>query len=160
MEAVEERKGVVALIAVVLVVVTLALYWQVGGHELTNVDDRLYVSQNEQVLSGLTSESIAWAFTDRSSGNWHPLTWLSLMLDCQLFENKSRNRGLADRHASVATRILLRFVVCVVTTIMPENRIRVVLFYSIFLDVFERRKTYSTGTNYLTVPSSRLRRAP
>jgi len=115
METIKEQRRAVWLVAAALVVVTAALYWQVGGHELTNVDDRLYVSENEQVLSGLTTESIAWAFTDRSTGNWHPLTWLSLMLDCQLFENTSAATHLTNLLLHLANTLLLFHVLRLMT---------------------------------------------
>lgn len=50
-----------------------------------NYDDPLYVSANQQVLKGLTVEGIVWAFTTIYAANWHPLTWISHMLDVQLF---------------------------------------------------------------------------
>ncbi|MBN1104206.1 MAG: tetratricopeptide repeat protein [Deltaproteobacteria bacterium] len=68
-----------------LVVLTLAVYWQVQGHEFLVWDDYEYVVDNPHVRSGLTLENIAWAFTSSYASNWHPLTWLSHMLDCELY---------------------------------------------------------------------------
>jgi len=73
------------LIAAVLALVTLALYWNVLGHQFLNYDDPDYLTQNPMVQRGLTAEGIRWAFTAPVSSNWHPLTLLSLMLDVQLF---------------------------------------------------------------------------
>ena len=73
------------LIAAVLALVTLALYWNVLGHQFLNYDDPDYLTQNPMVQRGLTGEGIRWAFTAPVSSNWHPLTILSLMLDVQLF---------------------------------------------------------------------------
>jgi Flp pilus assembly protein TadD len=64
---------------------TLVIYWQAHSFDFINYDDIYYVSQNDHILSGLTIENITWAFTTNLTANWHPLTWLSLMLDCQLF---------------------------------------------------------------------------
>lgn len=70
---------------VVLLVMLGAIYWPVVGHDFVNFDDRSYVADNEQVLSGLTPASIWWALTTGEMSNWHPLTWLSLQLDSQLY---------------------------------------------------------------------------
>jgi tetratricopeptide (TPR) repeat protein len=63
----------------------LCVYWQVGGHAFVNFDDDIYVSENPIVLRGLTLEGVRWAFTTFHASNWHPLTWLSHMLDVELF---------------------------------------------------------------------------
>jgi len=70
---------------------TLCLYWPVGRHDFVNYDDSDYVTANTHVQGGLTWENIAWAFTTGHASNWHPLTWLSHMLDCQCF---GQNAGL------------------------------------------------------------------
>lgn len=64
---------------------TWGVYWQVQSHDFVNFDDETYISQNPNVLGGVTRESIPWAFSTFRTGNWHPLTWMSLMLDAQLF---------------------------------------------------------------------------
>ncbi len=68
-----------------LFVLAVAPYLQTLSHDFVNFDDGSYVSENLLVRQGLTSSNIAWAFTVFWAGNWHPLTWLSHMLDCQLF---------------------------------------------------------------------------
>jgi Tfp pilus assembly protein PilF len=67
-----------------LVVATLAVYWQVRGFEFVDYDDGMYVTANPHVQSRLTWDSVKWAFTAHD-GYWYPLTWLSHMLDWQLF---------------------------------------------------------------------------
>ena len=74
-----------ALICLLLAVVTLGVYWQVHGFGFVNLDDTDYVTENPMVKRGLTFGGIVWAFTHFHSSNWHPLTWISHMLDCQLF---------------------------------------------------------------------------
>ena len=71
--------------AALLVLVTIALYWPATGHEFVNYDDKQYVLDNTHVISGLTLENARWAFGNGYAANWHPVTWLSHMLDCQLF---------------------------------------------------------------------------
>jgi tetratricopeptide (TPR) repeat protein len=68
-----------------LIVITLAVFGQVARFDFVNFDDPKYVAQNRHVLDGLSRESVAWAFTTTYFSNWHPLTWISYMLDAQLF---------------------------------------------------------------------------
>jgi hypothetical protein len=79
------NKRYVLLIYAALVLFTAGVYLQVRGHEFVCLDDMMYVVENEQVLKGITYESFIWAFTTAHYGNWHPLTWLSHMLDCEFF---------------------------------------------------------------------------
>jgi tetratricopeptide (TPR) repeat protein len=78
----EKRNLVLALL---LVVATLALYNPVVHHPFVNFDDDRYVTDNIHVRAGLHWDTIKWAFTSFDEANWHPLTWLSHALDCQLF---------------------------------------------------------------------------
>jgi len=68
-----------------LIVCTLAVYWQVINHGFLNFDDGQYVTENAEVQSGLTLHGLQWAFTTTYTTNWHPLTWLSHMLDAELY---------------------------------------------------------------------------
>jgi tetratricopeptide (TPR) repeat protein len=72
--------------ALVLVLAcTFAVYAPVLRHGFVEWDDPTYVTENEHVRSGLNANGIAWAFTSTGTSNWHPLTWLSHMLDVQLY---------------------------------------------------------------------------
>jgi hypothetical protein len=72
------------MVYVVLVLVTLAVYWQVNRHDFVNIDDDRYVTQNTQVLSGITKDAVRWALTTTDvDGMWHPLSWLSFLFDHQ-----------------------------------------------------------------------------
>jgi len=68
-----------------LILVTLALYWPALRCNFVNFDDPDYVARNVYVQNGLTWPGVKWAFSHPVSANWHPLTMLSHMLDCQLF---------------------------------------------------------------------------
>ena len=68
-----------------LLVAVFAVFAQVATHAFINYDDPIYVTENPQVRAGLTWDGIAWAFTTFHDSNWFPLTWLSHMLDVQLF---------------------------------------------------------------------------
>ena len=74
------------LLASLLIVITLLLYLPVIHHDFLRLwDDDAYVIDNPHVSSGLTRANVAWAFTSFEQSNWHPVAWLSHMLDCQLF---------------------------------------------------------------------------
>lgn len=64
---------------------TVLVFSQVFHFGFANIDDGVYVTQNPHVLSGLSIEGLRWAFTSTFAGFWHPLTWLSLMLDAQIY---------------------------------------------------------------------------
>src|SRR5262249_1239222 len=74
------------LITLGLTVVTLAIYAQVIGHQFIALDDPTYIKENQMVNHGVTRTGLAWAFTTFHAANWHPLTWVSHMIDCQLFD--------------------------------------------------------------------------
>ena len=73
------------LIALLLALTTLLVYLPVTRCDFVNFDDQVYVTENPHVQAGLTWDSIQWAFINFHAANWHPLTWLSHMLDCELF---------------------------------------------------------------------------
>ena len=72
--------------SLILVVITTALYLRVNGFPFVNYDDTIYVTQNTVVQDGVTWNTVRWSFTTYRVGTWHPLTWLSHALDCQLFD--------------------------------------------------------------------------
>ena len=74
------------LVSLLLAVTTVGVYGQVRGFDFVGIDDARYVTENAQVLSGLTAEGFVWAWTEAYAANWHPLTWLSHMLDVELFD--------------------------------------------------------------------------
>jgi len=78
------RRARVFVSVAALSVLTLALYYPTLGHGFLNYDDNVYVTENPQVKQGLSGESLQWAFTKPQSGNYHPLTLLSHMLDVEL----------------------------------------------------------------------------
>jgi tetratricopeptide (TPR) repeat protein len=72
-------------IGLLLLLVTLAVYLPATSYEFINYDDPQYVTENHFVTSGLTWTGVQWGFGGVHASNWHPLTWLSHMLDCDLF---------------------------------------------------------------------------
>lgn len=95
------------LIYVGLALVTLAVFWQAGDCEFVNYDDPAYVSNNAYVKGGLRWESLSWAFTTGYASNWHPLTWLSLMLDCELFGTDAGRHHQVNLVFHIANALLL-----------------------------------------------------
>lgn len=70
---------------VFLFLTTIAIFSQAINHDFINFDDQLYITENPMVIKGLTLEGLCWAFSNISAGFWFPLTWVSHMVDCQIF---------------------------------------------------------------------------
>jgi tetratricopeptide (TPR) repeat protein len=86
---------------------TLFLYWPVVHHGFITLDDNLYVTANPQVQAGLTWAGAQWAFTNTFASNWHPLTWLSHMTDCQMFGLHPAGHHLTNVFFHIANMLLL-----------------------------------------------------
>ncbi|MGO9136445.1 MAG: tetratricopeptide repeat protein [Syntrophales bacterium] len=97
----------VLAICAVLSLTTLGVFWQVSSHTFISFDDGDYVAKNLYVQDGLTWSGIVWAFSGSHAHNWHPLTWLSHMLDCQLFGLNAGMHHLANVLFHIANSILL-----------------------------------------------------
>ncbi|MGB5219310.1 MAG: tetratricopeptide repeat protein [Smithella sp.] len=79
----EKKRNLIIYIALTLL--TLAVFWQVYQYDFVNIDDYVYVTENKNIQSGITLKGILWAFSTTYAEFWHPLTWISLMLDYQRF---------------------------------------------------------------------------
>ncbi len=106
MKGVSDKQQTV-FVVVFLVISTLAVYWQVRGHDFIGFDDNYYVTDNKNVQSGLSWQGVKWAFTTTHAWNWHPLTWLSHMLDCQLFGLNPAGHHLTSVFFHTANAVLL-----------------------------------------------------
>lgn len=89
----EFRPGIICLI---LLISTALIYERVLECGFTNYDDPNYIVKNSHVTTGLSAGNVAWAFTTGHASNWHPLTWISHMLDCQLFGLNPAGHHLAN----------------------------------------------------------------
>jgi hypothetical protein len=98
------------LVCLLLLIVTLAVFWQVSNHDFVGFDDQSYVTGNHHVQTGLTSESLFWPFSLAGKASWHPLTWFSHMLDCQLFGLNPKGHHLTNLLFHLANTLLLFFV--------------------------------------------------
>jgi tetratricopeptide (TPR) repeat protein len=95
------------IVALLLGVVTLAVYWPAIGFQFVNFDDPEYVKNNPLVLAGLTARGFRWIWFNPVVCNWHPITMLSLMLDCQLFGVKPWGPHLVNVLLHTANSMLL-----------------------------------------------------
>src|SRR5215207_4947667 len=94
-------------ICLLLSAITFAVYWPVRHHRFTNFDDDTYVSENPHVYYGLTSKNVACAFHTYHGSNWHPLTWLSHMLDCQLYDLNPMGHHLTNVGLHILNTVVL-----------------------------------------------------
>lgn len=93
--------------AIALAAITLLVFGQVAGHAFLQFDDADYVTGNPMVRHGLTWGGIVAALTSSHAGNWHPLTWLSHMVDVELFGLQAGRHLLVNVMLHGATSVLL-----------------------------------------------------
>ncbi|MHC4739804.1 MAG: tetratricopeptide repeat protein, partial [Planctomycetota bacterium] len=96
-----------AVIYLFLALTTLAVYFEVRNYEFVNYDDQEYVTENKRVQAGLTTENVKWAFTSTKFSSWDPLTWLSHILDCELFGLNAGRHHLTNLFFHIANTLLL-----------------------------------------------------
>jgi tetratricopeptide (TPR) repeat protein len=96
-----------ALCCVLLALITVAVYLPVIQLGFVAFDDNYYLTANPKVQAGLTWEGVRWAFTRAHAANWHPVTWLSHMLDCQLYGLKPAGHHITNLIFHTANTLLL-----------------------------------------------------
>ena len=116
------------LICFGLAAITLALFWPLSHHDFINLDDPDYVTQNPVVQAGLTGPGLHWAFGPSHANNWHPLTWISHMLDCQLFGLKPGAHHLVALGFHLASTVLLFLVLSQMTAAVWRSAFVAALF--------------------------------
>ena len=116
------------IVCLFIVITVLAVYWQVGHHDFITYDDRAYVTDNPVVKSGLNLKSIKWAFTATHEHNWHPLTWLSHMLDCQIYGLNPRGHHFTSILFHIVNSILLFLIFRRMTKAIWESAFVAILF--------------------------------
>ncbi len=143
-------------LAIGLALVTLAVYAQVGFFGFVSYDDPLYVTGNAQVLRGLTLDGFAWAFAEPGY-NWYPLTWLSHMLDVELFGLWAGGHHLVGLGLHVANTVLLFWVLGAATRKPGRSAVVAALFalHPLHVEtvawVAGRKDLLSTGLGFLAV---------
>jgi Flp pilus assembly protein TadD len=90
-----------------LIVVNLVVYASLAHHDFIRFDDPGYVTENPHVSSGLTRANVMWALTTGYFANWHPLTWMSHMLDVQLFGMNAGPHHLVNLLLHIVATVLL-----------------------------------------------------
>ena len=95
------------IVYIALTVVTLAVFWQVNHYDFINIDDNIYVTGNSHIQSGITLDGIRWAFSSTYAEFWHPLTWLSLMFDYQLYGLNAGGYHLTNLILHILSALLL-----------------------------------------------------
>ncbi|HOC56729.1 MAG TPA: tetratricopeptide repeat protein [Verrucomicrobiota bacterium] len=101
------RERSTLLIGALLLLLVVWVFLPSLRNGFVNLDDNVYVYENSRVLQGLTLENLRWAFSNLAAGFWHPLTWLTLMLDCQLFGLRPAGHHFTSLLLHAANTILL-----------------------------------------------------
>ncbi len=101
------RRAQVPCVCILLAAITWIVFGQTLGHQFVNYDDPDYVYENRAIKGGLSLKGIGWAFTHVHASNWHPLTTISHMLDCQLYGLNPRGHHLTNLLLHAAAAILL-----------------------------------------------------
>jgi hypothetical protein len=112
------------LIGLALLFLTLAIYWPVLHFDFVNYDDDKYVTANPHVLGGLKWDNVKWAFRSTHASNWHPGTWLSHALDCQLFGMWPGGHHLTNLLLHAANTLLLFLLLRLVTGAMWRSALK------------------------------------
>jgi hypothetical protein len=94
-------------ICLFLALSTLVVYWPVTGHQFVNYDDTDYVTENSYVQAGLSAKGLAWVWHSDVARNWHPVTMLSHMLDCQVYGMRPGGHHLTSLLFHIANALLL-----------------------------------------------------
>ena len=145
------------LICLFLVIAILAVYWQVGNYDFVNFDDDKYVTENLNIRAGITLKSVRWAFTNFDQMYWHPLTWLSHMLDCELYGLEPGMHHLTSLLFHIVNTLLLFLVFRKMTGSLWQSAFVAALFalHPINVDtvawVAERKNVLSTFFWILTM---------
>ena len=104
------RNKQVLLVYLFLTVAAFIAFWQVNRCDFISYDDPAYVTENMHIRHGITMDTIRWAFTTDCAANWHPLTWMSHMVDVQLFGLNPRWHHLINLFFHITNTLLLFFV--------------------------------------------------
>jgi len=118
----------IPMICIFLIVATVLAFWQVNRCDFVGYDDTKYVTDNSHIQHGLTMKGIRWALTTGHEANWHPLTWISHMLDVQLFGLNPHRHHLTSLLFHIANVLLLFFVLHRMTKALWQSAFVAALF--------------------------------
>jgi tetratricopeptide (TPR) repeat protein len=117
-----------AFLCLLLVASVVVTFWPALNNGFVNFDDHDYVTENSWVLRGLTGDGLKWALTTNHAGNWHPLTWLSHMLDVELFGTNPRGHHFTSLLLHATNAALLFLVLRIMTGTLWRSFIVAALF--------------------------------
>jgi tetratricopeptide (TPR) repeat protein len=144
-------------IALILAAGTLLVYWPVTKFQFVNFDDTDFVTENPQVQAGLTVEGFKWAWHSEVARNWHPITMLTHMLDCQLFGLNAGRHHLVNLLFHVANTLLLFHLLKFITGAVRRSAFVAALFawHPLHVEsvawIAERKDVLSTLFWFLTI---------
>jgi Flp pilus assembly protein TadD len=124
----DHKRAETVLISAALVLLTGIAYGPVLANDFVNYDDDIYVTRNAHVQGGLSRPGIRWAFTSTDALNWHPLTWISLQLDAQLYGAHAWGFHLTSLLLHTANTILLFLVLRRMTGVPAPSALVAALF--------------------------------
>jgi len=100
-------KKQIIIICVILTIATLAVFLQLNHYDFVNFDDDIYVTGNSHVRSGISLDNVCWAFSTLHAEFWHPLTWISLMFDNQIYGLNAGGYHLTNLILHILSTLLL-----------------------------------------------------
>jgi len=146
------------LICLMLLLTTFAVFYQVHSFKFVNLDDPVYVSENPNIQAGITLKTVKWAFTAAGyTYFWHPLTWLSHILDWQLYGNNAGGHHITNLIFHIANTLLLFIVLRQMTNAIWQSAFVAALFalHPLHVEsvawVYERKDALSTFFWFLTM---------
>lgn len=152
---------------VLLVFVMIAVFWQSTGHDFINYDDPAYVTDNIHVRTGLTYPNFLWAFTAFHASNWHPITWLSHMLDSEIYGLNPKGHHMTNILFHIANTLLLLYLLYSTTRNYWQSLFVAALFafHPLHVEsvawIAERKDLLSTFFGFVTlILYSRYARSP
>jgi tetratricopeptide (TPR) repeat protein len=147
----------VLLVILCLIIGIVVVYIKVQNYDFVGYDDELYVTKNLHVQKGISLEGLKWAFTTFHSANWHPLTWLSHMLDCTLYGLNPAGHHWTNVVLHIANTVLLFFILFMMTGALWQSAFVAALFalHPLHVEsvawISERKDVLSTFLFLLTV---------
>jgi len=145
------------LVALLLAAAVLAVYWSVQDFDFIEFDDNAYISENRHIMDGFTCEAVTWALKDIHTGYWHPLTWMSHVLDYKLFRMNAGGHHWTSVLLHLANTILLFFIFYRMTAALWKSAFVAALFaiHPMHVEsvawVAERKDVLSTFFLFLTI---------
>jgi tetratricopeptide (TPR) repeat protein len=145
------------VICILLAAVTFGVYWPVHSYEFIKYDDNTYITDNRLVQNGLSVRNVKWAFTTGTASNWHPVTWLSHMLDVELFGLNAGAHHLVNLFFHIINSLLLFLLIKRITSSLWAAALVAALFalHPLHIEsvawVAERKDVLSTFFAFLTI---------